>query len=339
MTDEKKVQFDFDSSTLLVYIVKKFKVLLIVGIAAFLISTVAAFMITPKYKSTVTMFAASSVSVSKSLLAQSYSTAKGGLLNFGEEEEAEQLLQILNSEELRARIIEKFDLVNHYKIDKNSKYPMTQLGNEFAGNFKFSKTQFMSISIEVFDEDPKLAADMANYAAAMVDTVMNRMHHERAQKALNIVTRELANVQNQMKTLEDSLAVIRKAGVNDYKSMSKVFNEAYAKAMLKNSPSTMQKIEAKLAVLSKYGTPYQSLTFMQEYLSERLSDMQQKYAEAKVDVDQDLPYKYIVDSATPSEKKAKPKRMIIILVSTLSAVFFALLALIILDSVRKALKS
>jgi len=339
MADEKKVQFDFDSSSLLVYIVKKFKILLLVGVAAFVISTVGAFMITPKYKSTVTMFAASSVSVSKSLLAKSYQSAKGGILNFGEEEEAEQLLQILNSEELRNRIIQKFDLAKHYKIDMNSKYPMTQLGTEFSGNFKFSKTQFLSISIDVLDENPKLAAEMANYAAAMVDTVMNRLHHERAQKALNLVTRELVSVQTQMKNLEDSLSVIRKAGINDYKSMSKVFNEAYAKAILKNNPQTMQKIEAKLAVLSKYGSPYLSMTFLQEYLSERLSDMQQKYAEAKVDVEQDLPYKYIVDSATPSEKKATPKRMIIILVSTLSAIFFALLFLIILDSVRKALKS
>ena len=38
-------------------------------------------------------------------------------LEFGEEEEAEQMIQILRSDEIRHHVIGKFDLMNHYQID------------------------------------------------------------------------------------------------------------------------------------------------------------------------------------------------------------------------------
>jgi uncharacterized protein involved in exopolysaccharide biosynthesis len=336
MADEKNTPFDFDSSTLLVYIVKKFKVLVIVGIIAFVVSAIVSFLIEPKYKSTVTMFPVSSASVSKSLLSKNYVSSKD-LQGFGDEGEAEQLLQVLNSEELSSRVIQKFDLMKHYEINPKSKYPMTALGNAFKENFKFSKTEYMSVEIDVLDKDPKMSADMANYASDLIDTVMNNMHHERAQRAFDLVKNEYENVQKDIKVLEDSLSVIRKAGVNDYKSMSKVFNEAYAKALLKDDNKTVHKIEDKISVLSKYGSPYLSMTYLLEQENLHLSDIKAKYAEAKVDLEQNLPYKFIVDRAVPSEKKDSPKRMLIVIVSVFAAEFFALLALIILDSVRKAL--
>jgi uncharacterized protein involved in exopolysaccharide biosynthesis len=38
-----------------------------------------------------------------------------------------------------------------------------------------------------------------------------------------------------------------------------------------------------------------------------------------------MPHKFVIDKAYPSDKKDSPKRMMIILFSTLSAMFFALL--------------
>jgi uncharacterized protein involved in exopolysaccharide biosynthesis len=207
----------------------------------------------------------------------------------------------------------------------------------YNSHFSFRKTQFMSISVEVLDKDPKLAADMANYAAALVDTIMNRMHKERAMKAFEIVKREYENLQKNMNNLQDSLSIIRGKGVNDYESQSEVFNTAYTTALLRGNGKAISIMENKLAILSKYGSPYLSMSYQLEYLAEQFTDLKAKFTEAKVEVEQDLSYKFIVDSAVPAEKKATPKRMIIILVSTLAAVFMALLSLIILDSVRKAL--
>ena len=47
-----------------------------------------------------------------------------------------------------------------------------------------------------------------------------------------------------------------------------------------------------------------------------------------------LPHKFIVDQAYPSEKKAYPKRSIIVMVSTAASFLFTLILLIIIDSLQ-----
>src|SRR5574338_1376577 len=107
-----------ESTSLLFLLVRWRKPLAIVMlstlIAAFIFSGPS--FIEPKYKSTVILFPSATNSISKAILEDSYSE-KQDILAFGEEEQAEQMLQILNSDEIREAIIKKFDLFTHYKIE------------------------------------------------------------------------------------------------------------------------------------------------------------------------------------------------------------------------------
>src|ERR1035437_5712062 len=119
-TDFKRNE-DFDSSSLIIFLYKWRKPLFIVIISALFGSWFFSlpWFITPKYQSTVIMFPASTNSVSKALLSDQ--AGKGqDLMTFGEDEQAEQLLQILNSNKIRDRIIRKFSLMRHYDIDSTS---------------------------------------------------------------------------------------------------------------------------------------------------------------------------------------------------------------------------
>src|SRR5271157_1072227 len=102
---------DFTSTNFILFIYKWRKILfIIVGVAigaSMLFSS--SFFITPKYKSTVIMFPTSTNSISKALMADNYG-GKQDILEFGAEEQSEQLLQILNSNKIRARIIQKYNL-------------------------------------------------------------------------------------------------------------------------------------------------------------------------------------------------------------------------------------
>jgi hypothetical protein len=98
MLNEIKRDEEFDSSNLVIFLYKWRKPLFFVLVAALFCSWFFSLpiFITPKYKSTVVLFPASSSSVSQALLSE-----KGGksdnLTSLGESEQAEQLLQILNS--------------------------------------------------------------------------------------------------------------------------------------------------------------------------------------------------------------------------------------------------
>jgi uncharacterized protein involved in exopolysaccharide biosynthesis len=58
--------------------------------------------------------------------------------------------------------------------------------------------------------------------------------------------------------------------------------------------------------------------------------------EARVDAEQVIPHKFVIDQAYKSDKKAYPKRLIIILVSAISAFSLALLLMIIIDSIASS---
>lgn len=327
---------NFDSSNLLLFVVRWKKPLIILSVAAAILSVIfsAPMFVTPKFESTVIMFPTSTASISKSLLAKN-NVAKEDLLSFGEEEQAEQLIQILNSDEIRSRVVQKYDLMSHYKIDTTDVYKQTKLFKEYESNITYKRTEFQSVRIDVLDSDRFLAADIANDIAALVDSVKNRMQKERAFKAMAIAAAEYDEMKNYVKELEDSLNTMREMGVNDYESMSERFNEYYAKAILEGNTRAAEKLGEQLKILSKYGGAYVSIRDMLEHEKEQLSHLRAKYQEARVDAEQTLPHKFIVNNAFPAEKKSYPIRWLIVLVSTISTFILALLVIIGYENITK----
>ena len=334
MTREDDSSFRFTSVDLITFAWAKRKPLLIVSLIAAIVSIIVSFQIRELYKSTVVLFPAPNTSVSKSLLSNQYAGTQA-LLSFGEEEQAEQLLQILNSDQIRSRIIKKYDLMDHYGIKPNQKYKNTILVSKYNKLISFKRTKYMSVVIEVLDYDPKTAANIANDIANLVDTTMNNIQHDRAQLALKMVADQYTTLSNQIKSMEDSLDVIRSLGINDYESQAEVINTAYAKAILDGNARAENILKGQLNILSKYGGAYVSISDFLEYQKENLSDLKAKYAEAKVDAEQMLPHKYVIDAAYPAERKSYPKKSIVVLTSTISVFLFAYLILLIIDIIRK----
>lgn len=306
----------------------------IITLAAALSSGGFSFLITPKYRSTVILFPTSTNAISKALLADNFGP-KQDILEFGEEEQAEQLLQILNSNEIRSRVITKYNLTKHYDIDPGSQYRMTDLIDEYNSNITFRRTEYMAVEINVLDKDPQMAADIANTISDLLDTVKNKMQKERAIKAYKIVETEYRSLKNDVKKMEDSINALRKLGVNDYETQSEAFNVQLAIALSKNNNAGVKAIEDRMKVLGEYGGTYVSLRDQLEYEKKQLSVIKSKYEEAKVDAEENLPAKFVVDRAYKAEKKSTPVRWIIVLVSTLSSLLLAVLVLIIIDSFRK----
>lgn len=335
MTEEKK-QYRFDSVDLILYLWnRRLPLILITGLAA-VVSIIVSLTIEEKYKSEVIIFPTAASSISHDLLATNI--AKKEIMKLGEDEEVEQLLQVLNSDEIRARIIAKYDLMNHYEIDTAAKYPLTMLNEEFDENISFLPTKFMSVQIQVMDKDPELAARMANDISNLVDTIMNNMQKERAQKALALVEHEYFAFKNNIKLLQDSLKKISAFGVVDYESQAEVTNQAYAQAILNGNTSAANKLQKKIDVLAKYGGAYMAIAYQLEFETEQLSKLKAKYGEAQLDATQNLPNKFVVNSATVAEKKSYPIRWLIVVVSTISAFIMTVLLLVVFDAINRRLK-
>ncbi len=338
MANDKKgsANYDFASTDLLIYIWAKRKPLSIITIIAIFLSILASFTITPMFKSTVILFPTANASVSKNLLGDNYS-GKTSIYEIGDEVQAEQLLQVLNSEEIKNRIVSKYNLLKHYNIDTTSGYPLTKLNETFRSNVRIKRTEFMSVQVDVMDKDPQYAADIANDISAFSDTVYNIMLNERAMDAFLLLQKEFNEILNNYNLLKDSLDVIRSLGVNNYQAQADRYHEAYGRALVNGNDQAIKILEKKFEILSKYGGAYDVLNGQLSNTSSVISRMKQRYVEAKVEAENTLPHKFIVDKAVKAEKKAYPKKSIIVIVSALSAFLLGLILLILNDNIKKKL--
>ena len=331
---KRKFKYDFTSAGLFYYMWEKRIPLGIITGAAFVISIIVSLAITPLFKASVVMFPTTGVSVSKSLLADNYS-GRTNIYEIGDEEQAERMLQVLYSEEIRERITTKYNLMEHYGINAKSRFPKTRLYDKFKSNVRFKRTPYMSVVIEVMDKDPQMAADIANDISMLIDTVFNRMLKQRSIEAYRLVEKEYIEMTDNMRGMQDSLALLRNLGINDYETQAERYHEALGKAILEGNNAAVRQLEDRLKVLSRYGSQYVALRDQLENESLRLSRMKQKYTEARLEAEQNLPGKYIIDSAYKAEKKAYPKKSIIVIISTISVFLVGLTGLLTVDRFNK----
>ena len=325
---------DFSSASLLFFILKWRKPLLIVMALTAVTSATVALMITEKFLSTAIFFPANNSSLSKGLMTED-AQGKNDLSKFGEEEEAEAMLQILNSDEIRWRLWGKHNMMEHYEIDPSDKYAQTLLSKKWESNVSFRRTEFNSIRIDVMDTDKELAAVLANEIADLVDTMRNDMIHARAQAAYEIMDEEYNSLVSYMGELDDSLTILRKKGVQDYQKQIEMISGVYYQAIADGNKRGTNELKMQLDTLAKYGSASKSMTENLEFLRERLVLLRGKYDEIKVDATKDLTWKFVVNKAVPAEKKAYPIRWLIVVVSTMASLLLAVLVIIGVENYNK----
>lgn len=333
---------EYQSTNLIAFLYKWRKPLLLMPLAAGIIAAIfsSPAFITPKYQSSVIVFPSTTNSVSKALLPQT-GYADQDILEFGAEEQAEQLLQILNSDEIRDSIVVKYDLMKHYDIDQESPYKLTELRETFSDNVEFRRTEFMSVEISVLDVNPDTAALIANDISALLDRVKTRIQRERAYVGLQIVKGAYEQVKSEAKQLEAGLKALRLKGVHDYESQAAVYSEQLAMAIVERGPndSRVHELENKLDTLAKYGGRYVDMRDELQLLKEEEIKVKTKLDQAKVDYNQNLPATFKVNSAYPAEKKTYPIRSLIVLISmigTFVATMVIILSVTAYKDVRKA---
>ena len=313
--------FDKERQNLLVFIWKRRKVIgLFTGVAAVL-AVVISFLLTPLYRSTAIVFPAATSTVSFS----EQRNAKASSMDFGEEEQAEQLVQILQSSRIRDRIVDQFDLMQHYEIDGADKNKYFKLVKEYNNHFFFVRTRFGSIQIDVLDRDPVKAADMANKIVELVDSVKNNMVAERTLPAYEINKRKKEQLENDRDIVLKRMDSLAALGVLSLDGRSGLF-QAYVDA--KNAQEKAE-IKKTIDVNAVNGTTYDGLEYLRNEKIKKLEEFMVSYEQAESDANTLFNHKFVVEKAVVADKKDKPKRMILVLLATIGAFVFIVFALLV----------
>jgi len=314
-----------NSSHLLRFIFDRRRTFIWIGAAAAVLSSIAALLMEEQFKSTVIMFATPQHSIGE----QFYEEIKrNDLLEYGETEDAERLLQILNSDRIRSRIIEKYDLWSHYDIDRSEAGAQALLGKEYNSNVDARLTRYGSIEVSVLDREPQRAADMANDIAFLADSVANRLRNDRAGNALGYAKSSLEQVQQEITSMEDELGKLYELGVYDFATQIEGLNEQYATAIAKGANANAEKIRRQMAEISHHANEFNKLSNLIEAAYEREAILKKRFELMKLDAETQMPSAFVVDYAAPADKKAKPIRWLIVVMSVASTLVFALLILL-----------
>jgi len=285
----------------------------------------------PKYEAVTIFYPSTNMSVSRGLMNENQYSDKD-FLTVGEGEEAEQLLQILQSDRIADKIKKRFNLMEHYRIKPDEKYANTKFGYKFRKNVKSSLTEYTSIRVSVRDEDKELAAKIANDIVEIMDTIRNNIQKERAKQGLFIVEKDFNEKKAYVQSLIDSMNSLAKLGILDYTAMSEALSTAYAEAINKGNTAAIKMLDNKIDLMGKYGPTQAWLAGELEYELELLVKLRAKYKQVKADVDNMIPSKFVVERAYVPEKKAFPRRSLITLISFASAFFFAVIALVVFEN-------
>lgn len=210
--------------------------------------------IEPLYKSTVILYPTTTYSTSKAIL-NTNALIYVDPLQIGDENQTDQMIQILNSGKIRNKIIEKYDLMNHYGIKDNVSHKHYKLDKAYDNKIRIKRTEYNSVKIVVLDANPSIAASIANDLADLYDVTMNEMQQEIASKALQIVEKEYNNAIQSIAALEDSLkdnpkSIIIKYEIEMQKANLNVLKAKYDDARINATESIPHKYVVSQAYAS-----------------------------------------------------------------------------------------
>ncbi len=285
--------------------------------------------------------------------------AAGGIKN-----PADQFLAFLKSDTLVDAMIERFDLMKRYEAKMRMDARTALVTNTRASSGKDGV-----IRIEVDDEDPKFAADMANAYIEELTKLMGRLAVTEAQQRRVFFEKRVLEAKNDLGEAEKALGA---TGVSASTLKSSPTAAVEVVARLKGSITAQEvKIGSMRGYLSDSAPEIKQalveLATLRNELAkaekndpiavagkgriedsyiERFRDYKYKetlyelfvkqYELARVDEAREGAVIQVLDPAQPPERKSKPKKALIAVIATLAAGFALLLFVFVRQALRNA---
>ena len=307
----------FDNQRILTLIWKRKIHFIIVGIIAIALSAVFSgpTFIQPKFKST----------------ARVYPT---NIWVMSDESETEQMLEVINSNDIKMKMFDAFNLANVYNIDRNDPYYLTYMFYNYNKNVKTSKTEYETVEINVMDYNPQRASNMCDSIIHFYDQKMGEMHKAKNLEMVLITQKHLDRKHKEYDSLKVLLNKVREEyGIFDFSGQSPEITRGYMSALATGRGSTAdgQKIEKLYDSFAENGSAIQWLEDQNLTVIDAIDSIAGLHDKYLIEYEKNITYSHVVEHPIVADKKSYPVRWLIVAFSTFSAVFLALVVFLVLD--------
>lgn len=274
-----------DTSLLWRFLKKKFKLILIAGFLGSVLALSFSFFIRKEYKSMGVVFPPSGPSVEASV----------DNPNFGYDVEADRLIQIFYSNEVRDSVVKKFDLMNYYELDANAKESLDKLIKEYSKNVHFERTPSMSIVLSAQTYSPELSANIINYIIETTDKVREKIYKQNLKTSYDNALSDY----NHQKSKVDSAQLLLNKTLKENNLSNLVLLASNAQ------------ISVDLAKLTSHENSNSNLTIGSDIIAfknmlDRMHESEGKLIRLKKILSTPTPKLFVIDHAEPRYKKVWP---------------------------------
>lgn len=318
---EEPMQEEYKESTYyFIRVILRWKMqFIIISVAAIVLSVLfsSEWFIKPKYKSQAILY-------------------PSNIIPYSSESPSEQMLQLLESADIRDAIIEKYKLPEHYDIDTTSKGGISKLINRYESNVEIKRTQFESIEINVLDENPGMACNMVNDIIDQLNLKARALQREKTSEVLVIVENQLKHKQVALDSIDKVLKELRiKYQILDYDVQTKEVTKAYLKS-LSTGRNKIADIDAMMRNLEEKGGEYYEAKKTYDVHLSSYNATRLEYDNVLKDLTKVLTYTNVVTKPSIADKKSYPVRWLIVTISFIASNMFLFLMALIFD-IRKKL--
>jgi uncharacterized protein involved in exopolysaccharide biosynthesis len=294
---------------------------IVIGVVAIILSAIfsgPAF-IQPKFKSTARVYPTSNVAI------------------FSEESESEQLVEVINSKDIKLQMFEAFNLDEVYGISKEEPQYLTYMFDIYNTNVKIRKTKYETVEIEVLDYDPVRASNMCDSLIHFYNEKVGEMHSLKHIEVFELTDKYIKKKSKELDSIANVLQQLRnETGIISYSQLERI-TEGYMAALSENRGGTSgaQIIKKQLDDLKRYGDDIIVLERKFNKYTQMIDSLATIKEVQLLEAEKDITYSHIVEYPVPADKKSYPVRWLIVAFSTVSAIFLALLVFLVLDYRKK----
>ena len=291
---------------------------IIIGVLAVILAAVfsgPAF-ITPKFKSS----------------ARIYPTTN--IFTFSDESETEQMLEVVNSRDIKLRMFDAFDLPDVYGINTADPHYLTYMIDIYNTNVNASKTEFETVEIRVLDEDPQRACNMCDSIIEFYNQKMGAMHAYKYQEVADIANHFMKQKEAELDSISENLQSLRnETEIVDFDIQVEEVTRGYMRSLSENNGGTQDGkiIKKQFDQLAENGINAYRLEKKFKKLSTVVDSLQMVQDVALLEANKHITYCHVVEAPVPADKKSYPVRWLIVALSLISALFAGLVIFLVLD--------
>ncbi|MFC2117863.1 hypothetical protein ACFLSY_04395 [Bacteroidota bacterium] len=271
------------------------------------------------------------------------STAVAYPVNLGEmsdETDTEQMLEILQSNYIRERIYDAFELDKHYEIEKAYVHYRNAMDGEFSSNVSFRKTENDAVKITLYDKDPQMASDIIDSLLVFYSEKVTALHREKDLESINIYTEELKLKAKELESINNKLSKLAiDYGIVDISVQTEEASRAYYRLLSKGTGVSVElsKIEKDLKNLKEHGAEFRTLT--SEHGNERkVYDLLKLELEnRKREFNKKISFALVVTNPFPADKKSTPVRSVIVVMTVLLTILCSLMVIGLIENKKTLL--